>query len=999
MQDPYGNPITPIQNFEPPASDAEAVDITPKIPLFAMRDTVVSDVTYPSGAQALTSNPLASTVGGLQSNGSTTQAGSGNSIFMIDPQQGIWLGNALFASAPFSVSMTGVLKATSGTFSGTITATSGTIANWTISPTALSTGAFNTLNTMYFGSSGLSLSNVFSVTNAGALTASSGVIGGFTITSTSLYGGIIKTALTVGVGSTGVIMDTAGLRGYDSVLGLTFNLPTNGSAPSFSSGIINSTIFNVNTNAVLRTSATVGDGSASSHGVLINPTGFYACEDNQLLANANVRILSDGSGYFSGEFEIGGAVKTIDNVADIQTSLNEIGALGGGTVWLKAGTYTLTSNISIPGACNLVGVSRDNCIIECGNYSILMSGSNPYSAGTVTINNGDTTVVGSGTTWTSGMVGQSIWLDSNWYEILSFSDGQHITIGIYSGVNLASQSYVIATITNSPRITTVTVQNSTSSGIKSYYSNNPVFDDLNVYGSVIGIDLQYSLFPEINSYTIENGINLSMDYVSGAFLNYSSNDFSTSGEGIKMTNVTLSSIYNSTANGNTTNGLTMTDCIDNTIFDNNFSSNGGNGVSMTNCSTFSFISVSTNSNGAKGIEFISGNNDGQITDAQVDSNTSDGIKLTATTDRVSICQTSITNNGGYGVNIAASTCDNNIINSPAFDSNASGNINDAGTGTSVLPQQVNPSFGDGSDGDVTIAAGTTTLTRDMYYNNLVVTGTLVTANWRVFVKGTLSGAGTIQNNGGDGGAGADQATTAGTAGAKVSDGYFVTLPGKIGGSGGINNNSGYDGVYGDAISTSIGVVGVNGGKGGGTSTPNNVAGVKGALTAVLQRFGITRTQTISAIDYSLTGTSIKYNGSSGSGSGSGGQAGNYAVAGGGGGGSGAAGGILYLIVNTWTGTVTINAKGGNGGKGGNGQDAGGASTPGRGGGGGGGGSGGIILVIYNVKSWTGSYSVAGGTKGAGGTGGQNGGVYQASGAAGTDGNSGIYKEIKMNDLA
>lgn len=130
----------------------------------------------------------------------------------------------------------------------------------------------------------------------GNLTATSGTIGGFTITSTSLYGGIIKTALTVSAGSTGVIMDTAGLRGYDAVLGQTFNLPTDGTAPTFSSGVINETTFEISTNAVLRTSATTGDGSSSSAGVLINNTGIYAMEANQTPSTANVRILATGGG-------------------------------------------------------------------------------------------------------------------------------------------------------------------------------------------------------------------------------------------------------------------------------------------------------------------------------------------------------------------------------------------------------------------------------------------------------------------------------------------------------------------------------------------------------------------------------------------------------------------------------------------------------------------------------------------------------------------------------
>ena len=48
-------------------------------------------------------------------------------------------------------------------------------------------------------------------------------------------------------------------------------------------------------------------------------------------------------------------------------------------------------------------------------------------------------------------------------------------------------------------------------------------------------------------------------------------------------------------------------------------------------------------------------------------------------------------------------------------------------------------FGSGSDGDVTIT-GTTTLTRDMFYDNLVVdsTGILNTASFRVFAKTSLT---------------------------------------------------------------------------------------------------------------------------------------------------------------------------------------------------------------------------------------------------------------------
>lgn len=57
-------------------------------------------------------------------------------------------------------------------------------------------------------------------------------------------------------------------------------------------------------------------------------------------------------------------------------------------------------------------------------------------------------------------------------------------------------------------------------------------------------------------------------------------------------------------------------------------------------------------------------------------------------------------------------------------------------------------FWNWSDGDVTISSWTTTLTRDMYYNNLTITSPWILdpAWYRVFVKWTLSWNGTIRRN-------------------------------------------------------------------------------------------------------------------------------------------------------------------------------------------------------------------------------------------------------------
>jgi hypothetical protein len=514
----------------------------------------------------------------------------------------------------------------------------------------------------------LSADGTLYATNAslsGYISATSGIIGGFTITPTSLYGGIIKTGLSVGLGSTGVIMDTAGLRGYDSVLGLTFELPTDGGAPTFSSGIINSTVFEINTNAVMRTSATVGDGTAASDGILINNTGFYACEENQTLANANVRILTDGSGYFSGTFEIGGAVKTIEAVADLQTALDDVSTAGGGTVYLKSGTYTLTADIEIPSGVALEGVSRDSVIIDCdGSYAVKIAGTDVYSTGTVTINNGDTTLEGSGTTWTAGMIGRYVLLDGLWYEITARTDNDTITIDTYQGEDLSGATYVIANPNFNAKLANVTITGATGSGFIGQYTMEITIDNIFVYGCGTGMDLDYCTYTRISCSSDSNGVNLNMNFCEGIYIDYSTFNFSTTGAGIIWTN--------KTRNG--------------TFFNTSVTDNTGNGMTITDTTVVAFISCDISGNGGKGIEFVSGCNDNQISECTFDGNASDNIKLTATSDRNTIVATSIKNAGGYGINIAASTCDNNQIISPAFDNNTSGDINNSGTNTVILPE-------------------------------------------------------------------------------------------------------------------------------------------------------------------------------------------------------------------------------------------------------------------------------------------------------------------------
>jgi trimeric autotransporter adhesin len=142
-----------------------------------------------------------------------------------------------------------------------------------------------------------------------------------------IVGGKVETSNAVGAGSDGVVMDISGIRGYNSTLGQVFTLPTDGSAPKFSSGVISATNFYIDTSAVLQTSTTVGDGSANSAGIKINNTGIYGCGANQAASVANFKVLSTGDATFQGSIVastiIGGDIMT--NISGQRVLLDSTG--------------------------------------------------------------------------------------------------------------------------------------------------------------------------------------------------------------------------------------------------------------------------------------------------------------------------------------------------------------------------------------------------------------------------------------------------------------------------------------------------------------------------------------------------------------------------------------------------------------------------------------------------------------------------------------------------
>lgn len=307
-------------------------------------------------------------------------------------------------------------------------------------------------------------------------------------------------------------------------------------------------------------------------------------------------------------------------------------------------------------------------------------------------------------------------------------------------------------------------------------------------------------------------------------------------------------------------------------------------------------------------------------------------------------------------------------------------------------------FGDGSDGDVTIAAGTTTLTRDMFYDDLSISSGAVLRpdGFRVFVRGTLTLDGLIHSNGGNGSgtaagggayvSGSRPLSTGNTAGGGGSSGCLAPGPGSSnataprgfsnsGGAAGITNpfpcvactgGAGTDGGAGKG-----GGGGAGGNNSGGASAQNGeAAGTVGVSSAAHGDLRALLRGSFDAVNLNY----VKY-GAGGTGGGGGGCGGTN------GGGGGGGGGIVFVAARYATGSGSVQAKGGNGG---NGSGA-------IGGGGGGGGGGGVVVLIIGSGS-TPTTSVVGGTKGNGGVG--SGG--HGNGGAGGNGGNGITIIYKLS---
>jgi len=294
-----------------------------------------------------------------------------------------------------------------------------------------------------------------------------------------------------------------------------------------------------------------------------------------------------------------------------------------------------------------------------------------------------------------------------------------------------------------------------------------------------------------------------------------------------------------------------------------------------------------------------------------------------------------------------------------FDDISGFQVSDIGGGTAKITIAQQPAdkisssffgalFGDASDGNVTIT-GLTTLTREMHYINLTITGggELKPNGNRIFVAGTLTidSGGSINDDGFSatnhvGRTGFVARNYLGGQGTSGGSGWSVNATNVANGNNASNNTN---------CSLNASNIAPTGGKGGDSTSRTGGSGGTATQNAVPQKWA--------GRILEGRGTFGAFNGGSGGGGGSVSvsvhTSGTFIS---GGGGSG--GGIVWIAAKTIINNGRISAKGGNGANASLGVGSGGCA-------GGGGASGGKVGIITQSPSIGGVVDVTGGTGGSG----------------------------------
>ena len=362
----------------------------------------------------------------------------------------------------------------------------------------------------------------------------------------------------------------------------------------------------------------------------------------------------------------GGSLIYVKAGDPIQKAIDAINAEGGGgTIFAEAGTHTISTALTGYSGIRFKGQSESTTIFDFNDTSanLTLTGTNVYTTGTITSITGGVNVTGSGTAWlANAAAGRHFFLKNRWYKIAAVTGDTTLVLaeGYAGNATLPGASYRIASAIKDVDFEDITFEDSTGTSLVFTDVRNITFKNCTLQSSNVGL-------------AITNGSEIGSDNL--IVVAHGS-------DGIQLTRVGFCDFESTPSAGNGGNGWTLSDCETIPIMVCGASSNTGDGMNLTDCSQI-LLTMDIEANGGQGIEFVSGNSFITVRDGYMRGNTSDGIKITGTGDNCIVQGVRITGNGGYGINNAASTNDNNQFLDNIYDSNTTSNILDSGMGTVI----------------------------------------------------------------------------------------------------------------------------------------------------------------------------------------------------------------------------------------------------------------------------------------------------------------------------
>jgi len=353
---------------------------------------------------------------------------------------------------------------------------------------------------------------------------------------------------------------------------------------------------------------------------------------------------------------------------DIQSAIDFVNARGGGTVFIRGGTYVLTSSLTIYSKVALVGEALGAVILVLsGAVKVQGTGTSIYETGTVAVTKGSTTVTGTGTTWTGNITtSHKIILNGEIFSIASIDSNTQITLSTkYFKGTLSGLTYTAAVFVEGVFLQNLVISGGNGNQVDLDHLNGFALQNVICTGAgakafELSDCVNFNLLSITGNQATTNGLYMEDSF---NFLMQSSSFTTSATDGIKLLRCQSGSLQVSSSENSTNDGLDMETCSNITCVGLELDENGGNGAFINDCDSINFIGGGS------------------------DANTSDGIELDADSNQCNVSSWQANSNTGYGVRINSANCDDNNVIGNQLQNNTAGGVLDSGTTSIVANNQ------------------------------------------------------------------------------------------------------------------------------------------------------------------------------------------------------------------------------------------------------------------------------------------------------------------------